>query len=116
MGTVQKLVKTNGRTSMLVFSKAIHTPDLAANLISIGKFDDLGFLVIFKEGKALFQDKSGTVFMEGSKLNQMYLLNLCLVMSVNSLKPGPTEPDPQNTMKALVASSLNKPVGLDIWH
>ncbi|KNZ81680.1 hypothetical protein J132_11034 [Termitomyces sp. J132] len=68
-GIVRKTMSINGQTSQLIFKSALHTPDLSANLISIGKFDDLGFSVVFKGGWASFVDSSGRTFMTGEKKN-----------------------------------------------
>ena len=45
--TVRELVITNGTTMELIFYNALHTSDLAANLIFISKFDYTEFSVIF---------------------------------------------------------------------
>lgn len=70
------MVTVDGNTSQLVFRLALHMPELAANLISIGKFDDLGFSVTFKGGKANFTNPAERTFMTGEKRNRMYLLEL----------------------------------------
>lgn len=57
-GTVQRTVQTKDKMSKLVFCRALHTPDLATNLISIGRFDEAGFTTVFSQGKAVFSDAS----------------------------------------------------------
>ena len=66
IGTAHKTVTINGKTSQLLFKLVIHTLDLSANLILVGKFDDLGFSILFKDG-ATFKDLSGRIFMEGQQ-------------------------------------------------
>ncbi|KAG5717498.1 Copia protein, partial [Termitomyces sp. T112] len=99
---------------------ALHTPNLSANLISIGKFDDLVFSMVFKGRWASFVDPSGRTFMTREKKNRMYLLDLTPASSLNpALKLTSTE-TPSDTgatvTKVLVATSLDKLVPLDIWH
>ena len=119
-GTVRKTVSNNGHISQLVFKGALHTPELSANLISIGKFDDLGFSVVFKGGRASFVDPKGKTFMSGEKKNRMYLLNLHPVLStsasINSTLATPAPNHKTMPPKVLVAKSLDKPVPLDVWH
>ncbi|KAG6899619.1 hypothetical protein C0995_005387 [Termitomyces sp. Mi166 len=99
---------------------ALHTPDLSANLISIGKFDDLEFSMVFKGRQASFVDPSGRTFMTGEKKNQMYRLDLTPVSSLNpALKLTSTKTLSDTgamATKVLVTTSLDKPVLLDIWH
>ena len=118
-GTIRKMVSTNGHTSQLVFKGALHTPDLSANLISIRKFDNLGFSVVFKEGRASFVDLRGRTFMTGEKKNQMYLLDLSPVLSPSvPMQTTPIAPPNTETPqpRVLVATSLDKPAPLDVWH
>ena len=58
-GVVKRTVKTRHGTSELVFKRALHTPDLAANLISVGKFDEAGFSATFAAGQVTFKDTNG---------------------------------------------------------
>ena len=74
--------------SALVFNKALHTPDLVANLVLIEKFDNLGISILFKGGKAYFYDLSGNIFIESKKMNQMYLLDLLPISNTSLQKPG----------------------------
>lgn len=121
-GTVKRTTTINGHTSKLIFRLALHMPDLAANLVSIRKFNDLGFSVTFAGGKASFTDPAGHTFMTGEKKHQMYRLELCS----SSTGLPPAHPlsyalsggqDLQKTpTKVLVAPSLDKPVSLNVWH
>ena len=58
-GVVKRTVKMRHGTSELVFKRALHTPDLAANLISVGKFDKARFLATFAVGQVTFKDTNG---------------------------------------------------------
>ena len=110
----------NGHTSKLIFKVALHMPDLVAKLVSIGKFDNMGFLVTFTRGKACFMDPAGNTFITGEKRHRMYCLEFCL--SPTGLPVTPTlshalsgSKDNQKTsLKALVALLLDKPVLLNV--
>lgn len=102
-GTVRKVIATQARPTELVFTNALHTPDLAANLISIACFDKAGFLVTFSKGRAVFKDQSGREVLTGNSRNGMYHLNML-------------DRDTHPRIKAMVAASLNCPVDLDGWH
>ena len=112
----------NGWTSKLIFKVALHMPDLAANLVSIGKFDDMGFLVTFAGGKACFMDPAGNTFMTGEKRHRMYCLEFCLSLtglpatSTLSHALSGCKDNQKTSPKALVASSLDKLVPLNVWH
>ena len=80
-GTVRKTVTTNGRTAELVFQNTLHTPDLATNLISIGKFDWAGFSVIFEKGMVVFKDAKGQEILTWRGLSGMYHLDTLDEMS-----------------------------------
>ncbi|KIJ23037.1 hypothetical protein M422DRAFT_196412 [Sphaerobolus stellatus SS14] len=97
-GTVMKTIISAGYKSSITFKTALHTPDLAANLVSVSKFDGAGFSVLFGSGKATFMDKSGSSFMIGEKINELYLLQ--------TVSP----------VMAMTAKSHEKPTSLDTWH
>lgn len=90
--------------SELVFRSVLHTPDLMANLISIGRFDDTGFFTMFGGGKVVFKDPSRKVVMEGTHTNGLYLLG---ALDPNAGSCVPT---------AMATKSLDIPVTLDTWH
>jgi hypothetical protein len=99
-GSVTKVVESpglNARTT-LKFNSVLHTPDLTANLISVGRFDIAGFSVNFGNGRATFVDPDGINFMAGERLGSMYRLKLT------------------NPVHAMVAKSHEKPVNLEVWH
>ncbi|KAH0581205.1 hypothetical protein H2248_012323 [Termitomyces sp. 'cryptogamus'] len=84
----------------LVFRKALHIPNLTANLVSIRKFDQAGFSVTFMGGKAVFHDPKSREVLVGHKERGMYLL-AALDMAVNT------------TFQVIVASSF-KPAEIDL--
>ena len=100
-GTVKRTCTTAQGSSALVFRNALHAPGLTSNLISINKFDQAGFNVIFGGGYVCFQDPMGREVLRGKGTGGMYLLS----------KLGGS-----NSPKALVARSQIKPANLEIWH
>ena len=106
VGKVKCTFTYNGCLIHLTFKAAIHAPDLSANLISISKFDDLGFYTIFRGGKVVFIDTTKRVMMEGRRVGGMYLLD----MGTPPIAPGP------GGTVAMSACSHDKPVGIDPWH
>jgi hypothetical protein len=107
VGEVRRTFTFNGRRTHLTFKAAVHTPDLSANLISISKFDDLGFYTTFGGGKVVFLDTTKNVMMEGRRVGGMYLLNM---------GTSPVAAGINNNTVAMSARSHEKPVGLDTWH
>jgi hypothetical protein len=99
-GSITKTVESPGMNSRttLKFNSVLHTPDLTANLISVGRFDIAGFSVNFGDGRATFVDSAGTKFMAGERTGSMYRLTLA----------DPTQ--------AMAAKSHEKPVNLEVWH
>lgn len=79
----------------------LHAPDFAANLISVSKFDNASFDILFGKGKAKFIDPTGSVTLEVQKRNGMYIF----------------EEDPMSTDAfAAPAKSHEKPTTIDQWH
>ena len=100
-GTVKKEVTIDGRKTELVFRNALHMPSLTANLISIGKFNCTGFLVVFAQGRVVFKDPEGREILIGRGANGMYLLDSLM---------------DAHTPQAMIATQINQPVDLDGWH
>jgi hypothetical protein len=97
-GSVTKVVESPGVRTTLKFSSVLHTPDLTANLISVGRFDIAGFTVAFGNGRATFTDPAGESFMMGERAGSMYKLNLT------------------DAVHAMAAKSHEKPADLELWH
>ncbi|PPQ91525.1 hypothetical protein CVT25_008793 [Psilocybe cyanescens] len=83
------------------FSNVLHTPDFAANLISISQFDEAGFKVVFGAGKAQFINPKGEVALEVGKRNGMYLFQ---------------ETSAETHPIAMTARSHEKPTTIQQWH
>ncbi|KAJ3492188.1 hypothetical protein NLJ89_g11264 [Agrocybe chaxingu] len=97
-GTVRKSFISEGRRTSITFHNALHTPDFAANLISVSKFDAARFKVLFADGRAQFIDPHGETFVTASRTSGMYILTQ----------------DPPTA--ALSAKSHEKPTSIDTWH
>ncbi|CAA7270336.1 unnamed protein product [Cyclocybe aegerita] len=97
-GTVVKVFISEGQKTTITFYNALHTPEFAANLISVSKFDTANFKVIFGEGRARFIDSNSEAFVTANCSNRMYLLS-----------QGPDT-------AALSVRSHEKPTSIDIWH
>ena len=107
VGEVKHSIIVNGWRTHLIFKSAVHTPDLSANLISISKFDDLGYFTTFGGGKVVFTDGEKRIIMEGRRTGGMYLLDMGNPLINVMGQGGPA---------AISARSHEKPIGLDTWH
>ena len=96
-GTVIKTYTLKGKETKITFQNALHTPDFAANLISVGRFDTAGFRVVFNDGDATFIDPGGHTFISAPRINGMYCL---------------TDSQPV----AMPARSHEHPGDIDLWH
>jgi len=106
VGEVRCTFTYNGCHTHLTFKAAVHAPDLSANLISISKFDDLGFYTTFGGRKVIFLDATKQVMMEGHWVGGMYLLDM--------MGTPPTATGPGTVVMS--ARSHEKPIGINTWH
>ena len=88
----------------ITYTRALHTPTLNANLISISAFDKAGLLTTFGNGRGVIRKKDGTVVLAGRGERGMYVVEVI----DNS---GVTLP---NTPTAM--GSLSRPASLEQWH
>ncbi|PPR04698.1 LOW QUALITY PROTEIN: hypothetical protein CVT26_015022 [Gymnopilus dilepis] len=103
---VVRTIITAGKRVTLTLN-SIHTPDLVANLVSIGRFDKAGFTVTFGSGKVEFRDPDGDVILNGRGSNGIYLLDM-----------GDDTVSSQGGTASLAfsARSQEKPVPIETWH
>ena len=99
-GSVIQRYQVDGKDREITYTRALHTPTLNANLISIGALDKAGLTTTFGQGKGVTRKPDGTIVLSGKKINGMYLLE-----TVN---------DAPNTTLAL--SSISQPTTLEQWH
>ncbi|PPQ82316.1 hypothetical protein CVT24_002271 [Panaeolus cyanescens] len=97
-GSVTKTFFSEGKKTTLTFNNALHTPDFAANLISVSRFESNGFSVLFKDGAAIFRDKNDNPFISAPRVNGMYILSA------------------KDVTFAMPVKSHSKPTTIDTWH
>ncbi len=73
-GTATNMFVSDGKAVKLTFKNALHSPSLAANLISISALDKAGLSTVFTDGKAVVKDKSGHELFVGCGSEGMYVL------------------------------------------
>jgi hypothetical protein len=73
-GSVVQRYQVDGKEREITYTRALHTPTLNANLISISSFDKAGLTTTFGNGKGIIKKADGTVVLAGQNVNGMYLL------------------------------------------
>jgi hypothetical protein len=101
-GTVIKRYKSGNLRTSLTLTNCLHTPDFAANLISISRFDDAGFEVVFGKGVCKMMNPSGEHFLSVNKEKGMYVFDEIRTRSAPHT--------------AMPAKSHEKPTSIDQWH
>jgi hypothetical protein len=99
-GHVVQRYQVDGREREITYTRALHTPTLNANLVSVGALDKAGLTTTFGNGKGVTYKADGTVVLSGRNINGMYVLE-----SIDN--------PPDN---ALAMTSLSKPTSLEQWH
>jgi len=74
-GTVTKHYLVDGQTKKLTYTRAIHTPTLNANLVSVSAFDRAGLSVTFEGGHAVIRKKDGTAVLNARCVRRMYVVD-----------------------------------------
>ena len=99
-GNVVQRYQIEGREREITYTRALHTPSLNANLLSVSAFDKAGLTTTFGNNKGVVQKPDGTVVLAGRNVNGMYL-----VEAVDNVQNPP-----------LAMTSLSKPTSLEQWH
>ena len=99
-GNVVQCYKVNGKEQTITYTRALHTPKLNANLISVSTLDRHGLSTNFGGGKGVTKKEDGTVILVGQVNDGMYLLDV--------IDHAPGEP--------IAALSLSQPTSLEQWH
>jgi len=102
-GTVVKRYLVDGKEKRLTYTRAIHTPTLNANLISVSAFDKAGLLVTFGGGRAIVKKRDGGVVLTARLVRGMYI--------VEELS---NSQEPPNAYLGI--ASLSTPTSLEQWH
>src|SRR5258707_6261754 len=58
----------------ITLTRALHTPTLNANLISISAFDKAGLTTTFGNGRGVIRKKDGTIVLDGRGEKGMYIV------------------------------------------
>jgi hypothetical protein len=74
-GTVTKCYLVDGLEKKLSYTRAIHTPTLNTNLISVSAFDRAGLMVIFGGNCGVVQKKNGTTVLTARCEKGMYIVD-----------------------------------------
>ncbi len=89
-GTVTKTFRLDGDDVKLTFKNVLHSPLLAANLVSVSALDKAGLSTVFSNGRAAVQDKSGKEIFAGRGSDGMYVLDATLTPQAMSSCSSPT--------------------------
>ena len=99
-GNVIQCYKVDGKERNITYTHALHAPTLNANLVSVGALDKAGITTTFGGGKGIARTADGTVVLDGTNVNGMYILETI-----------ETIPD-----QALAMRSSAQPTSLEQWH
>ena len=99
-GNVTQRYQVNGEERDITYTRALHTPSLNANLVSVSALDRAGLTTTFGNGQGITRKADGTVVLTGKNINGMYLLE--------------TFEHPPNVPIAM--GSLSQTVSLEQWH
>ncbi len=102
IGTIALKLSVSGSQNIFTLSKALHCPDILANLISISRLDKEGWFITFGGNQATFIDQNGVPQFSATMVNDLYVINGTLLRS--------------EEYTALAARSLEIAVPMDTWH
>jgi histone deacetylase 1/2 len=103
-GTVVKSYLVDGKEKKLTYTRAIHTPTLNANLVSVSAFDNAGLTVTFGGRRGVVRKGDGTAVLSARLVKGMYV--------VDEL----TDDLPRDHGVPIAMASLSKSVSLEQWH
>jgi GAG-pre-integrase domain len=99
-GNIVQWYLIDGKEHKITYTRALHTPTLNANLVSISALDRTGLTTIFGGGKGITRKLDGTVVLAEKNVNGMYILE-----TLNKLK---------HISQALIL--LSHGMSLEQWH
>ena len=99
-GKVIQQYRVNREECTITYTRALHTPALNANLISVSAFDRAGLTTTFGHEQGVIRKADGTIVLAGKHVNRMYLLD-----TIDNIQRTP-----------LAMGSLSKPTSLEQWH
>ena len=100
-GTVIQRYLMDGKEKKITYTRALHTPTLNANLISVSAFDRAGLTTTFGHGRGVIRKDDGTAILTGRGKKGMYVVE-------------PLVDDIPETPRAL--TSLSQVAPLEQWH
>ncbi len=107
-GRVVQCYLVEGKEKKITYTRALHTPTLNANLISISAFDKAGLMTTFSGGRGIISKPDGTVILTGRGDKGMYIVD---ALSGGTMDVHDVKPDTPHAM-----SSLSHPTSLEQWH
>jgi hypothetical protein len=76
-GTVEAISYTTGKPKIFHLKETLFVPDIADNLLSVGRVDNSGGKITFGDNKALLYDKNRNVVVDGKLTsNRLYAMNI----------------------------------------
>ena len=103
-GTVVKHYLVDGNEKKLTYTRAIHTPTLNANLVSVSAFDKAGLTVTFGGGRGVVRKSDGTSVLTARLVKGMYVVD-----EISGDLPRASD-------IPIAMTSLSQPVSLEQWH
>ena len=73
-GNVNQRYNVDGKDRDITYTRALHTPTLNANLVSVSALDRAGLTTTFGGGQGVTRNSDGTVILAGKNVNGMYML------------------------------------------
>ena len=99
-GSVIQWYQVDGKEREVTYTRALHTPTLNANLVSVSALDRAGLITTFGNGMGVAKNADGTTILASQNVNGMYLLE-----TLDNVSHAPT-----------AMTSLSQPVSLEQWH
>jgi len=103
-GKVIQRYLVDGKEREIMYTRALHTPTLNANLISVSAFNKAGLTTTFGGGRGVIRKGDGSIVLSGRGERGMYVLD-AIDNNVGNI-PG----DP------LAMGSLSQSIPLEQWH
>ena len=103
-GKVTQRYLVDGKERVITYTRALHTPTLNANLISISAFDRVGLTTTFGGGRGVIRKPDGSVVLTGRGERGMYIVDT-LAGDNEILSDVP-----------LAMQSLSQVISLEQWH
>lgn len=103
-GKVVKRYLVDGKEKVITYTRALHTPTLSANLVSVSAFDKAGLTITFGGGRGVIHKPDGGVVLASCLEKGMYVVEPINV--------------PLSTIPAtpVALASLSQPTSLEQWH